>query len=95
MDMELTQPRAHNLALHPRTNNGRSDAVIHNNPSIWPPLSLFSPLTLARGAVVIAHPVAGLAAALVAYLQVDTPLLAAAVVQRALVDAALPLGEHT
>ena len=55
----------------------------------------FSPLTLARGAVVIAHPVAGLAAALVANLQVDAPLLAAAVVQRALVDAALPLGEHT
>ena len=43
----------------------------------------------------IAHPVAGLAAALVANLQVDAPLLAAAVVQRALVDAALPLGEHT
>ena len=39
----------------------------------------------------IAHPVAGLAAALVAHLEVDAALLAAAVVDRALVHAALPL----
>ena len=48
-------------------------------------------LTLARCPVVIAHGVPGLAAALVAHLQVDAALLATAVVHRALVDAALAL----
>ena len=57
------------------------------------PRSLFF-LTLAGCPVVIAHGVPGLAAALVAHLQVDAALLATAVVHRALVDAALALRGH-